>query len=89
VSGLFVSQGCFVYSVYLHMTWLPNYLQTARGLSSVGSGFFTSIPFFIASIVNIVVNWFGDRALSDNLKKRPAGRGVGHAARHAQDFTWL
>jgi MFS family permease len=31
--GLFVSQGCLVYSVYLYMTWLPNYLQTARGLS--------------------------------------------------------
>jgi MFS family permease len=62
--GLFVSQGCLVYSVYLYMTWLPNYLQTARGLSLVGSGFFTSIPFFVASIVNIVANWFGDRALS-------------------------
>ena len=23
--GLFVSQGCLVYSVYLYMTWLPNY----------------------------------------------------------------
>jgi len=62
--GLFVSQGCLVYSVYLYMTWLPNYLQTARGLSLVGSGFFTSIPFFVASIVNIVANWLGDRALS-------------------------
>jgi MFS family permease len=62
--GLFVSQGCLVYSVYLYMTWLPNYLQTARGLSLVGSGLFTSIPFLVASIVNIVANWFGDRALS-------------------------
>ena len=62
--GLFVSQGCLVYSVYLYMTWLPNYLQTARGLSLVGSGLFTSIPFFVASIVNIVANWFGDKALS-------------------------
>jgi MFS family permease len=62
--GLFISQGCLVYSVYLYMTWLPNYLQTARGLSLVGSGLFTSIPFFVASIVNIIVNWFGDRALS-------------------------
>jgi hypothetical protein len=62
--GLFVSQGCLVYSVYLYMTWLPNYLQTARGLSLVGSGIFTSIPFFAASVVNIIANWSGDRLLS-------------------------
>jgi MFS family permease len=62
--GLFVSQGCLVYSVYLYMTWLPNYLQTARGLSLLGSGIYTSIPFFVASLANIIANWFGDRALS-------------------------
>jgi len=62
--GLFVSQGCLVYSVYLYMTWLPNYLQTAGGLSLIGSGIFTSIPFFAASVVNIIANWSGDRLLS-------------------------
>jgi len=62
--GLFVSQGCLVYSVYLYMTWLPNYLQTARGLSLVGSGIFTSIPFLTASVVNVIANWCGDRLLS-------------------------
>ena len=46
------------------MTWLPNYLQTARRLSLVGSGIFTSIPFLAASVVNIVANWAGDRLLS-------------------------
>jgi hypothetical protein len=44
-----------------HMTWLSNYLQTARGLSLVGSGIFTSIPCFAASVVNVVANWSGDR----------------------------
>jgi MFS family permease len=62
--GLFVSQGCLVYSVYLYMTWLPNYLQTARGLSLLGSGIYTSIPFFVASAANVIANWFGDKALS-------------------------
>ena len=33
--GLFVSQGCLVYSLYLYLSWLPNYLQTSRGLSLV------------------------------------------------------
>ena len=35
--GLFVSQGCLVYSLYLYLSWLPNYLQTSRGLSVVDS----------------------------------------------------
>jgi MFS family permease len=62
--GLFVSQGCLVYSLYLYLSWLPNYLQTARGLSVVASGLYTSVPFFIATAVNIIVNWLGDRLLS-------------------------
>jgi MFS family permease len=62
--GLFVSQGCLVYSLYLYLSWLPNYLQTARGLSVVDSGLYTSIPFFIATAVNVVANWAGDRLLS-------------------------
>jgi ACS family glucarate transporter-like MFS transporter len=62
--GVAVSQGCLVYSLYLYLTWLPNYLQTARGLSLVDSGLYTSIPFFIATAVNVVANWLGDRMLS-------------------------
>jgi len=62
--GLFISQGCLVYSLYLYLTWLPNYLQTARHLSLVGSGLFTALPFLVASFVNVVVNWFGDRLFS-------------------------
>ena len=62
--GLFISQGCLVYSLYLYLSWLPNYLQTARGLSVVASGLYTSIPFFVATAVNIIVNWLGDRLLS-------------------------
>ena len=52
--GLFISQGCLVYTVYLYMSWLPNYLQTARHVSMLGSGFYTAIPFLVASAVNIV-----------------------------------
>jgi len=62
--GLFISQGCLVYSLYLYLSWLPNYLQTSRGLSVVGSGLYTSIPFLVATVVNIIVNWAADRLLS-------------------------
>jgi MFS family permease len=74
--GLFISQGCLVYSLYLYLTWLPNYLQTARHLSLVGSGLFTALPFFVAAIVNVIVNWFGDRMFSVAALRRGARRYV-------------
>ncbi len=30
----------------------------------MGSGIYTAIPFFVASAVNILANWFGDRLMS-------------------------
>lgn len=62
--GVFIAQGCLVYSLYLYLSWLPNYLQVARHLSVVDSGLYTSVPFFVATVVNIVVNWIADRLLS-------------------------
>jgi ACS family glucarate transporter-like MFS transporter len=64
--GLFISQGCLVYSLYLYLSWLPNYLQSQRGLSVVDSGLYTSVPFFVATAVNIIINWAGDRLLSEH-----------------------
>lgn len=72
--GLFISQGCLVYSVYLYLTWLPNYLQTARHLSLIGSGLFTALPFFVAAIVNVIANWFGDRLFSVESLRRGTRR---------------
>jgi MFS family permease len=62
--GLFVSQGCLVYTGYLYISWLPNYLQTARHLSIINSGIYTAIPFLVAMVVGILANWAGDRLLS-------------------------
>ena len=72
--GLAVSQGCAVYSVYLYLSWLPNYLQTARGLSIVNSGLFTSVPFFVGGAVIILTNWIGDRILTPETMRSGARR---------------
>ena len=62
--GLAISQGCAVYSLYLYLSWLPNYLQTARHVSMVHSGVFTAIPFLVGTVVIVIVNWIGDRTLT-------------------------
>ena len=67
--GLAISQGCAVYTVYLYLSWLPNYLQTARGLSIVNSGLFTSVPFFVGAGLIILTNWIGDRILTPSTMR--------------------
>ena len=62
--GLFISQGCLVYTGYLYISWLPNYLQTVRHLSILNSGIYTAIPFLISTVVGVVANWAGDRVLT-------------------------
>jgi MFS family permease len=62
--GLFISQGCLVYTGYLYISWLPNYLQTARHLSILNSGIYTAIPFLISTVVGVAANWAGDRMLT-------------------------
>jgi MFS family permease len=74
--GLAISQGCAVYSVYLYLSWLPNYLQTARGLSIVNSGLFTSVPFLVGGAVIILTNWIGDRMLTPHTLHSGARRVV-------------
>jgi MFS family permease len=72
--GLAISQGCAVYSVYLYLSWLPNYLQTARGLSIVNSGLFTSVPFLVGGVVIILTNWIGDKILTPQTMRNGGRR---------------
>lgn len=72
--GLALSQGCGVYSVYLYLSWLPDYLQTARGLSIMKSGAYTSVPFFIGAAVIILANWIGDKILTAETMRDGARR---------------
>ncbi len=62
--GLAISQGCAVYSLYLYLSWLPDYLQTARGVSIVRSGLFTAVPFLVGALLIVLTNWVGDAILT-------------------------
>jgi ACS family glucarate transporter-like MFS transporter len=61
--GLFVTQGCAVYTVYLFLTWLPSYLQATRGLTLLKTGFYTAVPYAVAVPGTIFFGWLSDRIL--------------------------
>lgn len=64
VWGLFLTQGCEVYGGYMLLTWLPSYLQHAKGLSVMNAGMLTAVPFGAASLLGIGLGKISDRLLT-------------------------
>jgi MFS family permease len=71
--GLMVTQGCAVYTQYFFLTWLPNYLQTERGMSILKSGALMSLPFIGAVILTVLFGKLSDSML-DEESARVGGR---------------
>jgi MFS family permease len=71
--GLMLTQGCAVYTQYFFLTWLPNYLQTERGMSLLKSGALMSLPFIGAVILTILLGRLSD-SLLDEESARSGGR---------------
>jgi ACS family glucarate transporter-like MFS transporter len=64
VWGLFLTQGCMVYGGYMLLTWLPTYMQQAKGLSLMNAGFVSAVPFGAAAVMSIVLGKIGDLRLT-------------------------
>ncbi len=64
VWGLFLTQGCEVYGGYMLLTWLPSYLQQAKGLSVMNAGLLTAVPFGVASVIAVGLGKLSDRVLT-------------------------
>jgi ACS family glucarate transporter-like MFS transporter len=64
VWGLFLTQGCEVYGGYMLLTWLPSYLQTAKGLSLLDAGMMTAVPFGAAMVLAVLLGRLSDRLLT-------------------------
>jgi MFS family permease len=64
VWGLFLTQGCEVYGGYMLLTWLPGYLQQAKGLSVLNAGMLTAVPFGIATAIAVLLGLLSDRLLT-------------------------
>ncbi|PLZ02853.1 MFS transporter [Burkholderia sp. WAC0059] len=59
--ALALTQGCMTYTQYLFLTWFPTYLQTARGLTILSSGFYTAIPYAVTVVGCLLISMAADR----------------------------
>jgi MFS transporter, ACS family, D-galactonate transporter len=58
--GICLGFFCFDYYWYVLVTWLPDYLVTARKLSIVQAGLFSSLAFFTFGIAEPIGGWIAD-----------------------------
>lgn len=75
--GLMLTQGCAVYTQYFFLTWLPNYLQTERGMSMLKSGALMSLPFIGAVILTVLFGKLSDSLLDEESARRGGRRRLG------------
>ncbi len=61
VWGLTLGFAAYGYSFYLLLTWLPGYLQTALHMTVLKSGFYTIVPWVVATVTDILIGgWLVD-----------------------------
>lgn len=72
--GMMITQGCGVYTQYLFLTWLPAYLQAARGITLANSGWLTSLPYFGAVVLTVLLGRLSDSRLSPDAVKQGGRR---------------
>jgi sugar phosphate permease len=70
--ALTLAQGCLVYAYYMLLSWLPNYLQTQRGIAIFGSGLYTAIIYGTAVVGAIVLARVTDRIFTPEALKAGA-----------------
>jgi nitrate/nitrite transporter NarK len=61
--GICLGFFCFDYYWYLLVTWLPDYLVTARHLTILKAGLYASLPYFVWGISEPVGGWIVDRLI--------------------------
>ncbi|MDN6967672.1 MFS transporter [Oenococcus sp. UCMA 17063] len=63
--GMMLGDFCVTYTVWMLLTWLPNYLKTARGLSTIDVGWVTVLP-YLGGVIAVPLGGY----ISDLLIKK-------------------
>lgn len=66
VWGLSLGFAAYGYSFYLFLTWLPGYLETQMHMSVLKSGWYTIIPWIVATITDVLIGgWLVDKLIAN------------------------
>ena len=77
VWGLTIGFSAYVYSFYLFLTWLPNYLVQSMHMSILKSAGFTAIPWICATIAGLGVGgWLIDHLIARGYDETPVRKTV-------------
>ncbi|MDR3561573.1 MAG: MFS transporter [Negativicutes bacterium] len=68
VFGNALAYGCMIGISNTFMMWMPTYLMTVKGFTSIKMGFLASAPFVGAVVGNTLGGWFSDRILDKRRK---------------------
>lgn len=74
--GICLGFFCFDYYWYVLVTWLPDYLVTARKLSIVQAGFYASLAFFTFGIAEPIGGWIADSLIRRGWDETATRKGI-------------
>lgn len=74
--GICLGFFCFDYYWYVLVTWLPDYLVTARRLSIVQAGFYASLAFFTFGIAEPIGGWIADTLIRRGWNETKTRKGI-------------
>jgi MFS transporter, ACS family, D-galactonate transporter len=78
--GICLGFFCFDYYWYVLVTWLPDYLVTARHLSIVRAGLYASLAFFTFGITEPIGGWIADSLVRRGWDETLTRKGIVTAA---------
>lgn len=63
--GMTIGFAAYGYSFYLLLTWLPGYLQKTYHMTVLASGWYTIVPWAVATVTDLVIGgWLVDRLIA-------------------------
>lgn len=74
--GIFLAKFCGDYLYYMFLTWVPSYLVMERGFSILKMGFYASLPFLTAFLVQPIMGYVSDYMVKQGFSLTLARKGV-------------
>ncbi|MGH9469445.1 MAG: MFS transporter [Terriglobia bacterium] len=76
LAGICIGFFCFDYYWYLFVTWIPDYLVTARHLTVLKAGLYAAAPFLVFGVSEPVGGWLADRLIRLGFSETRTRKGL-------------